>query len=125
MSSGKLDRRALAALEFGLSAPPQEAPRQASDDSLLLWAMSAFSDVLGLPVAHEQAHFFRMGGHSLKAFRLVALARQRFGVKKLSLADFMRSPTPLTLAEQIRQASAHGDTAAQVPISGESERDLV
>lgn len=102
--NGKADRRAL--LKAGTperllrseasersAAPQTQALRETMEAIKAIWR-----DVLGYkdPIA-DDANFFLLGGHSLKANRAVVRLRERFGVA-LSLKAFFTAPTPALLA---------------------------
>ena len=61
--------------------------------------------------------FFRVGGHSLLAVRLVALVERRFG-RVLSLATLLTHPTVALQANLVRTSSAAGKDALAVPLRG-------
>ena len=104
LPSGKVDRKALAGMRFEEPNPVErDAPGEiASGGPVLQWTVSAFQEVLSSESVDYDAHFFRVGGHSLKAFQLIAMARKNFDIERLSLSGFMRSPTPRTLAKLIQ-----------------------
>jgi amino acid adenylation domain-containing protein len=104
LPSGKIDRKAVFAMSRDRLRPIEsESPcKTAAGGRELQWAVSAFQEILGSESIDHDAHFFRVGGHSLKAFQLIAMARKSFDIEKLSLPRFMRLPTPRTLAELIQ-----------------------
>ncbi|HVB38626.1 MAG TPA: amino acid adenylation domain-containing protein, partial [Vicinamibacterales bacterium] len=98
--NGKVDRAALPApQEHGLglgteyAAPRDELERVLAD----IWARA-----LDLPRVGIHDDFFRLGGHSLSAARVVALAQQRF-LLPVRLRDLFARPTVAQLAQAIAQ----------------------
>ncbi|MBL8225699.1 MAG: amino acid adenylation domain-containing protein, partial [Chromatiales bacterium] len=102
--SGKLDRRALAALcQSAPRAPAGAAPRPGVEAELArLWR-----ELLDGRAPGRDDDFFDCGGHSLLAARLVGRCRAQFGVE-LALRDLFAAPTLAGLAAVIaaRQAGA-------------------
>ena len=95
--NGKLDRKALPHPDAAHRIRPQEyvAPASATERKLAdLWA-----GVLGLARVGVRDDFFRIGGHSLLAVRLVARIRETFGTH-LSLLALFERPTIAELAER-------------------------
>jgi len=93
-SSGKVDRKALAALPLPDSLTESFSPPRGPTEELL---SLLFSQVLGLDSVSRDSDFFSLGGHSLSATRLVSRIRQSFGVD-LPLASFFASPSIASLA---------------------------
>ncbi|NVJ28425.1 amino acid adenylation domain-containing protein, partial [Myxococcus sp. AM011] len=110
-TSGKVDRKALAALPVEPDADEaehQQPPQGPAEELLAL----LFSQVLGVEKVHRNADFFSLGGHSLSATRLVSRIRQSFGVE-LPLATLFSTPTVASLASIL---SAHPmDRALPLP----------
>ncbi|WP_410657351.1 amino acid adenylation domain-containing protein [Amycolatopsis sp. lyj-112] len=109
--SGKLRHTALPAPprtrpESGAEAV---APRSASESTVA----EAFSAVLGIEGIGVHDDFFRLGGHSLAATRLVARLRDTAGAD-LPVSAVFTAPTPAALAVEIDSAGA----AAGVSIGG-------
>ena len=96
--NGKVDRRALAAFEAPVTRPT-EASAEASLPALTAREQqlaAVWSEVLEQPVTLPTDDFFMLGGHSLKAMRLVALLEERHGWE-LPVGEVFQRPT---LAEQ-------------------------
>ncbi|QDE88854.1 non-ribosomal peptide synthetase [Myxococcus xanthus] len=109
-TSGKVDRKALAALpvpDIEPEAAPEARPRGAVEELLAL----LFCQVLGLPQVRREDDFFHIGGHSLAATRLVARVRQAFDVE-FPLQAFFTEPTVAGLA---RELETRRDGAAPLP----------
>jgi amino acid adenylation domain-containing protein/non-ribosomal peptide synthase protein (TIGR01720 family) len=99
-TSGKLDRRKLHGEINGLSREALKAyslvtsmKRQAPTDKTQLLLQGLWSQVLGLPTASicSEDSFFRLGGDSLAAMKLVGTARSQ-GLR-LSVLDVFRHPS--------------------------------
>ena len=98
--NGKIDRAALPDLREGALAPETEyvAPRSESERVLAdIWAR-----VLGVSRVGIHDDFFHLGGHSLSAARVVALAQQRF-LLPVRLRDLFARPTVAQLAQTIAE----------------------
>lgn len=99
--NGKVDRKALPAPEAATftGADNYAAPHDSIEETLAqIWQEL-------LPAARAGRHddFFRSGGHSLAAARLISRVRARFGVE-VALQAFFRFPTIAQLAEQVEAA---------------------
>ncbi|GAA3570804.1 hypothetical protein GCM10022222_63610 [Amycolatopsis ultiminotia] len=92
---GKIDRRALRA-PAGEYAPKGEAPSTSSERGLC----EVFAEVLELPSVGVDDDFFDLGGHSLRATRLIMRARARLGLE-ITIQDLFDWPTPAGLARLI------------------------
>jgi len=97
--SGKLDR---AALPTPLPPIATHDPPQGPTEQLL---QAIWQDVLGCGPVGREDDFFAVGGHSLKAIRLVADIRARFGVE-LPLSAVFAHPTLAGLAALLPAATA-------------------
>ena len=106
-SNGKLDRKALPAPEFTGSGAGR-SPRTHAEEILCSLVM----EVLGIPGATPNDHFFALGGDSILAFQLVSRAR-RAGVI-ISLRDVFEQPT----IEALAAVSRSQDAVAVVPDIG-------
>lgn len=102
--SGKVDRRALAAVPPGLEGlgAGYFAPRSRME----LQLAQIWEEVLGRHPLGIRDSFFESGGHSLLAVRLTARIRERLGVPHLPLACLFQAPTIEGLAEVIREMSS-------------------
>lgn len=140
--NGKTDRRELKRLMKTLPALPSEAA-QASEETERAAAISAsdgrfqevlreitslWREVLDLPEDREigpEENFFRLGGHSLKANRVVVRLRRAFGIE-LSLKAFFTAPTPALLANLILErlgesCAASASTPEEKPLEAASQ----
>jgi amino acid adenylation domain-containing protein len=98
-SNGKIDRRALPALEI---------INRATDERVMLAARtptearlsSIWCDVLGLERVSVDDNFFELGGHSLLATQVISRVRETFEVE-LPLRSMFESPTVASLALRV------------------------
>lgn len=105
--NGKVDRKKLPDPEdttVVAAVPPQNACEQQLVD---LW-----SDVLGIAAAGRESHFFRHGGHSLSALRLLAEINAAFGTD-LPIKTLFLAPTPALFALQL---SVENTTTTPQPV---------
>ncbi len=113
--NGKVDRRALARLVPGRGEAPVNpseaaAPRDAVEETLAgIW-----SGVLEIGAVGVHDDFFALGGHSLRATRVMSRVRKAFGVE-VPLAALFAAPTVAGLAEIVRQ-QIDKDTATARPV---------
>jgi thioesterase domain-containing protein/aryl carrier-like protein len=110
--SGKLDRAALPAPDHTSAATT--ADRSASVSQLEKMLCEEFAGVLGLESIGTEDDFFRMGGHSLLAVKLVNRLRER-GVT-VSVRDVITCPTVTGLMSQMSLSSVQGAFNALLPI---------
>jgi amino acid adenylation domain-containing protein len=93
-ANGKVDRKALPALEFG-STRAYESPQGEVEEALAqIWA-----EVLGVERVGRYDNFFELGGDSLLAIRLVGSVRTNMDIA-ISLRDLYAFPT-------LRELSTH------------------
>ncbi len=105
---GKLDR---AALPEPMAAAPGRTPRTAREAALC----EVFAEVLGVPAVGADDDFFRLGGHSLSATRLVTRIGTRLGAE-LTIRDVFDAPTPAALAVALPGGA---------PLTGAQRRQLL
>ncbi|PWW06592.1 amino acid adenylation domain-containing protein, partial [Paenibacillus cellulosilyticus] len=92
-SNGKLDRRALPAPTL-LDRDDCILPRNEQEECLV----HIFKEVLALEQISIDDNFFEMGGHSLRAVRLINLIEEKTGTR-LSLKTIFDRPTVIGLSE--------------------------
>lgn len=113
--SGKLDRRAFAALYgHGHSAelPASAAPRTDTERELAaLWA-----EVLGRAQIGVNENFFDAGGHSLLATRIVSRIRARHG-NDFTLREMFAAPTIAALAAVLDSRQPANTVTGLVPVA--------
>jgi amino acid adenylation domain-containing protein len=113
-ASGKIDRRAFPRVECLEQPQVIQAPPQTADEQLLarIWA-----DVLGLEAVGRNAHFFRLGGHSLMIVKvMLGLRRQGYA---LDVQTLYRYPVLSELALRLPSARLGGTgEAVAAPGSG-------
>ncbi|WP_152392873.1 non-ribosomal peptide synthetase [Paenibacillus guangzhouensis] len=106
--SGKADRSRLPQLRFAEAAVSGEGPATKTEQRLAeLW-----QEVLGLSssgaddrvVIGREAHFFQLGGHSLRAAQLAGLIEQRYGAA-FALKDVFDAPVLREMAVRIDNAT--------------------
>jgi nonribosomal peptide synthetase DhbF len=96
-SSGKLDRKALPAPRR--HSKSYRAPRTPEEEILC----GLFAEVLSQERVGVDDDFFRLGGHSLTAMRLIGRLRTRFGVE-LSVQDLYEASTVEYLSTTLQAA---------------------
>ncbi|MEO1628114.1 MAG: condensation domain-containing protein, partial [Bacteroidota bacterium] len=91
-NSGKINRQQLATQKVARHIIAHEDPKTAKESAMqFLW-----KQVLDIKEASVTADFFDLGGHSLKAIRLLSMIRDEYNVE-LSFQDFNEHSTIRTL----------------------------
>ncbi|GAB7110203.1 hypothetical protein JCM4814A_85180 [Streptomyces phaeofaciens JCM 4814] len=106
--NGKLDRKALPEVDPARARQDLLLPR----DALELRMARLWEEVLDVRPLGVRDDFFALGGHSLKAFELIAAVRRELGVE-LPLNLVFRKPTVELLCEALPDA---GGTAARLVV---------
>ncbi len=108
LSSGKVDRTALASRPIAVATPSR--PREAPADPLSAALTDLWEDLFAMPAIGLDDDFFELGGDSLLAARLLARIEQRFG-RRLPLAAFFAHPTVAGMAAVLASATQDDDGA--------------
>jgi len=98
LPNGKIDRRALPKPD---DAPGTQSPTMGPRDALELEVLQMWEEVLGRQGFGILDNFFDLGGHSLKAMRVLGRVQQRYGVN-LSLSALTQTPTIEAMAAAVR-----------------------
>ncbi|MFH8349513.1 non-ribosomal peptide synthetase [Streptomyces sp. NPDC018045] len=107
-ANGKLDRAALQALLPPAPAPGGEPDGGPAGDSVTDRVAEIWREVLGRTPAPAD-NFFQIGGHSLKAARVLATTRKAFGIT-LPFEVMFASPVFADFAERVaEQVRAEGE----------------
>ncbi|WP_416969941.1 amino acid adenylation domain-containing protein [Streptomyces sp. 4F14] len=107
--NGKLDRRALLAIEVD-----RPAPRSAATEAEKL-ICAVFAEVLGVEDVGPDDDFFLLGGHSFLATRAVALLAERLGAD-LGVRHLFEAPTPAALAREAERSGTRDSFAPLLPL---------
>ncbi|MER7221944.1 non-ribosomal peptide synthetase [Streptomyces rubradiris] len=118
---GKVDHDALAALAPSTPArpPTRQAPRTPTEERVARLASALLHDQ---PVGRTD-DFFRAGGHSLLAARLVAQVNEAFDVQ-VPISAFLQRPTVASLADAVTAATT-GAATGPAPITPRNRRIAV
>jgi non-ribosomal peptide synthetase-like protein len=110
--SGKVDRKALQRPDnIAVEQRPIELP--ATPTEMMLH--EAWSQIFApAPVSVTDDFFEELGGHSLRAARLVSLLRRDPAMKMISIQDIYAAPTIRSLATRMDEARLGGEHAAKV-----------
>ncbi len=117
--NGKVDRKALAALDDRATSPEQEyLPPRTSTERVLA---AVWAEVLRAERVGVSDNFFHLGGDSIIALQVIGLS-QRDGVF-VSVSDIFRAQTLGELARLAATAATAGDTGTTPAFSMISEAD--
>ncbi|MCY1020604.1 non-ribosomal peptide synthase/polyketide synthase [Pyxidicoccus sp. MSG2] len=119
-TSGKVDRKALAALEGAHTAASSEYVAPRTDTERRLAAI--WSELLGVEQVGLHDEFMALGGHSLLATQVMARIRAGFGVE-LPLRTLFESATLEKLAVQLEAAAATGSPGPRLPALERASRE--
>ncbi|GGD98654.1 non-ribosomal peptide synthetase [Paenibacillus nasutitermitis] len=121
--NGKIDRKALAALEMGVDPTEQyEGPENGIQAKLI----AIWEQILGVGGIGIHHHFFELGGQSLKAIKLISEIQREFAAE-LSLANVFEAPTIkqfsalIERTEQMRDGSPDEYAAAAIEVGPAGE----
>ena len=110
--SGKVDRRALTRPENVQVEERVIVPPQTPTEERLL---EAWKQIFApSPVSVTDDFFEDLGGHSLRAAKLVSLLRKDVATKSISIQDIYAAPTVQSLGERLDQARKSGERPALV-----------
>ncbi len=113
--SGKVDRAALPEIDSSASdLGPFVAPRTELERAIARLA----AEVLGLDTVSVEDNFFALGGHSLRAMRLLSRVAAHAGVVT-PLRDFFAAPTVAALAATVAGTAPRAAPESAVPARGE------
>ncbi|HEX6749718.1 MAG TPA: condensation domain-containing protein, partial [Longimicrobium sp.] len=110
--SGKIDRNALPAPEWGHAAAEELTPPRTPTEEVLA---ATYAEMLGVERVGRESNFFELGGHSLLATRVVSRLRDVFRIELPVRALFER-PTLAGLAERIDAARGAEQPEQSEPI---------
>ncbi len=105
-ANGKVDRRALPAPDYALSARPFEAPQGAQEEQVA----AIWKAVLKCERVGRQDNFFELGGHSLLVMGVVSRVQLELGIK-MSPQLLFTYPTLEALVEHLEPQAAPLDAA--------------
>src|SRR4026208_2430970 len=121
-ANGKVDRRALQALEVEIERGQSVQARTPAEEILA----AIFAEVLGRETVSVHDNFFELGGHSLLATQVISRVREAFG-REGALRTLFEQPTVAGLAQTIEIAQLAGaglSVPPLVPISRNVELPL-
>ncbi|MBD0378727.1 non-ribosomal peptide synthetase [Paenibacillus sedimenti] len=112
--NGKLDRKALLALEGGMHFGSEfVAPTNVIEAKIA----AVWQEVLGIDQISIHADFFQVGGHSLKAMMLISQMHKACGVE-IPLRTFFQAPTIAAVAAYMIRSDEQSYAAIEpVPVS--------
>ncbi len=114
-ASGKVDRRAINALEDATLAPA--SPVSWSGRSVTEQAIAGiWRELLGHDRFGADEGFLAAGGDSLLAMRVLTRVRQQFGVE-VALPDFLRASTVASLAQAVERQRADDQRARDAELA--------
>ncbi|HEU4532652.1 MAG TPA: amino acid adenylation domain-containing protein, partial [Polyangiaceae bacterium] len=113
--SGKIDRRALAALDLGEQrAAAPTAPYESPSGDLEGAISAVWGEVLGAPKVGRHDNFFDLGGNSLLALQVHGKLVARLG-RDFPILSLFTHPTVVALANHFAGAEASAPAKARAP----------
>ncbi len=113
--SGKVNRKALEKpRRIELETRAVEPPRTPAEAALLEAWQATFGP---MPISVLDDFFEDLGGHSLRAARMVSLARATPSLASVSIQDLYAAPTIRGLAARLEAARAGGEAAPRIDFS--------
>ncbi|HEX6343063.1 amino acid adenylation domain-containing protein [Umezawaea sp.] len=110
-ANGKVDRAALlASLPDDLPASGGDTGEPPADDPLAEAVTALWCESLGTATARPDDSFVALGGHSIKALKLLARVDESFGVV-VDLADFLAEPTLRRLVDSVSRETENAPTS--------------
>ncbi|WP_408890509.1 non-ribosomal peptide synthase/polyketide synthase [Myxococcus faecalis] len=116
--SGKVNRKALPAVELGAAAGVDFVAPGTATEQLLA---GIFAEVLGLERVGIHSHFFELGGHSLLATRAISRIRSAFNLE-VPLRELFVSPTVASLAVRVDRLIRAGASLAVPPLKPREDK---
>jgi hypothetical protein len=117
-SSGKVDRKALAAC----AVPQVEEPRLKPRDGLEQALAEIWKDVLGVDAVDARRTFFEHGGNSLKILRVQQRIRAKLEMS-VAAVDLFKYPTIESLAGYLRQGHQPVERAMVAQVSRKTDEE--
>lgn len=110
--NGKINKQILPEPNFITENAVDETKKPQTTEEILI--AKIWADVLGREVVDVEANFFDLGGHSLKATRMIAKFYAEFGVN-INFREFFNAPTIQFLAQFLIQNVPQ--KAIQIPLA--------
>lgn len=117
-SSGKVDRKALAAC----AVPQLEEPRLKPRDGLEQALAEIWKDVLGVDAVDASRTFFEHGGNSLKILRVQQRIRAQLEMS-VATVDLFKYPTIESLADYLRQGQQPVERTMVAEVSRKTDQE--
>lgn len=111
-ANGKLNRKALPEIAV-LNSENYVEPKTETEKT----AVGAFEEILDLKGIGVNDNFFEIGGHSLKAIKLLHLIEEKTGVR-ISLKDFFQAPTSFAISLKLQN---RGQKEPEIIKAGDKE----
>lgn len=115
-SNGKLDVAALPAPAATIGSSNYEEARNEIDEQIL----AIWKDVLGVETIGIDDDFFQLGGHSLKATRVVSKVQEIYNVR-IDLKNLFQSPTVRHLSDYVAAVRWMDDSQVEIETSAGDE----